>query len=252
VSRLRYRSLTDGLAVTEPKKTQAISLLEGILEDTHSAAESERAKLEAQLRERGDVERARKQEAEKERQADIHRRLDADVRRQEEARERRDAAMEALRIEELKEKGLWTEPVKVSVPTPASVPVAPRMTGANTAEVVAAQQRSSAKGRFLVLAAILVAGIAGALFFKYGQPVLVDSLTEYAAASPSIVERPVAIAAIGFVPIPDPIVVAAAPEEEATSSSSRRDRRNRDSSSSSRGSTPPRIQLGGELRDGNR
>ena len=57
------------------KKTQAMDLLQGILDETASEATAEQERLEAELKEREEAERRKKAEAELQRQADLQRQL---------------------------------------------------------------------------------------------------------------------------------------------------------------------------------
>jgi hypothetical protein len=226
------------------KKTQAASLLAGILEETESEAARERERLDRELQEREQAERERRAAEEAQRQAELRRQLDAEAQRQDDARARRLAAMEALRIEELKEKGLWTEPEPEPAPVAAPSETRPVQ---HTAEVVAAQKRSARPMQLALAAAILAVGGGVALFAVFGQVPAADSESRYAYAAPVTVEAPTALATIGFQPIPDPIVREAEPEPEPAARSGRSSR-----GSSGRTTTnerrPPRIQLGGELR----
>jgi len=227
------------------KKTQAASLLAGILEETESEAARERERLERELREREAAERERLATEEAARQAELRRQLDAEAQRQDDAKARRLAAMEALRIEELKEKGLWQEPE----PEPVVAPVAPEPRSVqHTAEVVAAQKRSAMPMRIGLAAAILLLGGAAAVFVVVGQVPKADAETRYAFAAPATVEVPTALATVGFQAIPDPIVREVAPEPEAAARPSRTNRGSSGSRTSSGDRRPPRIQLGGELR----
>lgn len=230
--------------MSDEKKTQAASLLAGILEETESEAERERERLEAELKQREEDERKRRADEEAARQAELQRQLSEEARRQDDARARREAAMEALRIEELKEKGLWQEPEPE--PAPAPVARAAPAGGPHTAEVVAQQKRSSLPMRLAAAAALVLIGGGVALFLIYGQPELVDTETRYAVAAPATVDVAGAVAAIGFEPIPDPIVREAEPEtNQARTPRSTRPSRGTSNSGERR---PPRIQLGGELR----
>ncbi len=136
--------------MSNDRKTQALSLLEGILEETSSEAENERIRLELERQEREAQSARDAAEAEQRRRDEIVRRLAEEEDRQRAAIERRTATLEALRVEELKEKGLWHEPEPEARPQSVGRPTRPSQ---STREVVAAQKRSR-RGTYVAAAAL--------------------------------------------------------------------------------------------------
>jgi hypothetical protein len=235
------------------KKTQALSLLQGILEETQSEAQAERERLAADLRNREEAERQAAEEAERRRRVDAERRLAEEDARQRAAAERRAAELERIRIDDLKARGLWQEP-KAPEPVeaaPTAAPVArPTMSTQDATALQALAARKARRGPLLAAAVVLLAAAGGGGGFWYAQSIEhVDSTTTYAKAEVRTAERALASASIGFNQIPDPVVLAApTPEPAATTSRPSRPRGSGSSSSTaSSTSRPPRIQLGGSL-----
>lgn len=234
--------------MSEPKKTQALSLLEGILDETANEAESARLALEEELRRKEEEARQRAEAEEAQRRAEIARRLEAEADRQRTAAERREAALEAMRIEELKAKGLWKEPEPEPKPQVIEAP-RPQV---NTQQAVAAGKKSNSSALFAAAAAVLIlgGGAAGAWFYMNQE--YVDATTPFAAETPAVVALADASAVVTFQAIPDPIVQqAAAPAEEPRRDRGTRSRPRSDSGSSDSGSNDrsptPEFQLGGNL-----
>ena len=217
------------------RKTQALSLLEGILNETATEAEAARLALDAEIRQKEQAARLEAEAQEAARRAEISRRLQEEEVRQHAAADRRAAALEAIRVEELKAKGLWKEPEPEPAPVVVRAPVA-------IAPVVEEKSRS---GLFAAAAAVLVLGAGAAGGYLYMTQEFVDSTTSFAAAQPSVVTLADAQAVVAFQAIPDPIVIEAEAPELTVSSRSGR------SSSSSRPVDTPgsgrTLDLGGNL-----
>lgn len=88
----------------------ANDLLAGILSDTEEEAAAEQQRIEAELKAREEEERRQKEEEEARRRAEAEARMTAEMDRQGDLEKRRTMRMEALRIEELKERGEWVDP----------------------------------------------------------------------------------------------------------------------------------------------
>lgn len=235
------------------KKTQALSLLEGILDETQAEAEAAQQALDEELKRKEAEAKRVAEEAETAKRAELERRMAEEADRQRTAAERREAAAEAMRIEELKAQGLWVEPEPEPAP-PVEAPVADVGT---TREVVAAQEKSKRGTFFAAAAALLILGGGAAGAWVYLNQEFVDASTPFTASAPDTVLYADASAVVAFRAIPDPIVQeAAAPEPEPERRSSSRSSTRRESESSrssdsgsSSGSTPPRrFNLGENLR----
>lgn len=235
---------------------QALSLLKGILEETQSEAEAEKARLEAELRRREEAERQAAEEADRLRREEAERRLAAEDARQRAAAERRAAEMERIRIEDLKARGLWQEPVAPVVESAPAEPTAPvKMRPAmSTQDAMALQQAAARKARtgpmLAAAAAVLALGGAGGGLWYAQNVEYVDAQTSYAKADVQTSEVALASASIGFNRIPDPVVIAAPVPEAAPATAGTRPRTRTGGSSSTASTTddrPPRIQLGGSL-----
>ncbi len=88
----------------------AENLLAGILDDTEDVARAEQERIEAELRAKESLEQQRRAEEEKRRKEEAAARLNAEMERLEKVEKRRTAKLEALKIEELKERGEWVDP----------------------------------------------------------------------------------------------------------------------------------------------
>jgi hypothetical protein len=207
-------------------KTQAISLLEGILQETQGEADAEMRRLEEEVKRKEEAERRDVEAAGAAKRAEAGRRLADEEVRQLAAAERRQAELERMRIEELKAKGLWKEPEKPVVEAaPVLVSSAPSRPVMNTAEALAVQQaqaRSTRSSILMVAALFLVVGggVAGALYATSIE--YVDSMTPYQKAEPAVLVRADAVAALALQPIPEPLAPQeAAAAEETPSTTSR-------------------------------
>ena len=211
------------MSTNAPKKTQAISLLEGILQETQGEADAEMKRLSEDLKRKEDLARASAEAAERARREEGERRLAEEEARQMAAAGRRAQELERMRIEELKAKGLWKEPELPKVEEAPPVAVAP-------------------VSRRPVLAALAVLGIGGGAggFVYMNSLEYVDATTNYGKADLAVVEVADAMASLTLQAIPEPIVIAA-PTADEPAGRSNRPRTNRTS-----GTTPPeagRIRL---------
>lgn len=217
------------------RKTQALSLLEGILDETANEAEAAREALEAEIRRKEEEARAAAEAAEAERRAEIARRLREEEERQTAAADRRTAALEAIRVEELKAKGLWKEPEPEPVPVAAPAPV--------QAAAPPVEEKSRG-GIFAAAAAILILGGGAAGGYMYMTQEFIDSTTSFASVQPSVVALADAQSIVAFTAIPDPIILQ---PEAAPEPTRRRSSTSGGSGTRERESEGPRIRLGGNL-----
>lgn len=242
-------------------KTQALSLLEGILEETQNEAAAERARLEEELRRKEEETRRAREAEERQRRDDAERRVAEEEERRRQAAARRAEELERLRIEELKAKGLWKEPEPEEAPAP---PVAndnrasarPTMTTQEALTIA----RSQSRKQTLTLVAILflivaAAGGGGAAWYMISTKEYVDASTVYAKSQPNTVALARAVATIGFDQVPDPPVPVPTVEEEAAAAAAAGARRAPPRTTRPAGGAaaetstggPPRLQLGGNV-----
>jgi len=233
------------MSTNAPKKTQAISLLEGILLETQGEADAEMKRLSEDLKRKEDEARAAAEATERARREEAERRLAEEEARQMAAAGRRAQELERMRIEELKAKGLWKEPEQPKVEEVAPVAPAPVSTRPtmSTVDAIAIQKAQARKSRTMFLvAALAVLGIGGGAggYVYVNSLEYVDATTTYAKADLSVVEVADAMASLTIQAIPEPIVIAA-PTADEPASRTGRPRNNRPG-----GTTPPetgRIRL---------
>ncbi|MCB9530270.1 MAG: hypothetical protein H6700_00675 [Myxococcales bacterium] len=238
--------------MSQPRKTQALSLLEGILDETASEAEAARKKLDEELAAKEAAARAEAEAAELARREEIARRLAEEEARRSAAAERRTATLEALRIEDLKAKGLWKEPEPAPAPVAAAAPVT---TGPaqDTRAAVAVQQKSALGRNLAAAAAVLVIGGGAAGAWYVQQQSLVDTVQTFSAAAPSTVDtQRNLVATLTFQAIPDPIVrapeAASGPASASGTPARRRPPRTGGAATTAPTSGPrPSLTLGGSL-----
>ncbi len=230
-----------------PRRTQALTLLSGILEETQSEAEAERKRIEEQLRQREVEARAKEEAEEQRRREDAARRLAEEEARQKAAAERRATTMQLLKIEELKEKGLYQEPAPLP---PREEVAAPAVNHYNTQQVIAVHKKASSRGAFLGAAVALLAAGGGVFAYVNLTRQFVDAQTSYAKAAPETVAVAAPTVRAEFAAPPAPVVEAA--PEEAARPAARRPAAGTRTPSRGAGSTapPPRIRLGGALGGG--
>lgn len=233
------------MSTNAPKKTQAISLLEGILLETQGEADAEMKRLSEDLKRKEDEARAAAEATERARREEAERRLAEEEARQMAAAGRRAQELERMRIEELKAKGLWKEPEQPKVEEVAPVVAAPVSTRPtmSTVDAVAIQKAQARKSRTVFLvAALAVLGIGGGAggFVYMNSLEYVDATTTYTKADLAVVEVADAMASLTIQAIPEPIVIAA-PTAGEPAGRTGRPRNNRPA-----GTTPPetgRIRL---------
>jgi hypothetical protein len=213
------------MSTNAPKKTQAISLLEGILQETQGEADAEMKRLSEDLKRKEDQARASAEAAERAKRDEAERRLAEEEARQMAAAGRRAQELERMRIEELKAKGLWKEPEapKVEEVPVAAAPVAARP-GMSTVDAVAVQKAQARQSRNLFLVAALAllsigGGVGGFLYVSSIE--YVDATTNYGKADLAVVEVADAMASLTIQAIPEPIVIAAPTAEEPAARSNR-------------------------------
>lgn len=233
-------------------KTEALSLLQGMLDETASQVAAEKERLEAELREKELEEKARKEEEERLRREEAERKIAEEEQRRIEAARRREQELEEIRIAELKEKGLWVEPT-VEAPMHESQEVAavanerPTMTTQEALAVAAADAKEGRKGVVLgALAAIVLGGLAAGGFYYTSNIQYVDAATPFAPAVSEVAEVSVGSEMLTFAAIP---VVEEVVEEVAPTPTRSRSR-SRSSSSSSRSNQRSNrnvFQVGGGL-----
>jgi hypothetical protein len=206
--------------MTAPKgsKTQAISLLEGILQETQGEADAEMKRLAEDLRRKEEEAKLAAERAERAKREDAERRLAEEEARQQAAAERRAQELERMRIEELKAKGLWKEPEKPVEEAPAPVVSASVRPTMSTTEAMAIQkaQTRQARGMF-AMAAVMILAIGGGIGgFVYANSLeYVDSTTPYAKTDAAVVTVADSMASLELRAIPAPPVIEAAPEDAA-------------------------------------
>lgn len=223
--------------MSTPRKTQALSLLENILEETQSEAEKERQRLEEELRRKEEETKRVAEEAERQRRLEIARRLEEEEARRSAAVERRTAAINLMKMEELREQGLLPE----TEPEPAPRVEAARSAVDTSAATAARPSVGQSRGVFAAAAAALVLVAAGGGAWAWMNQEFVDAKS-FAKQSVDVVALADSATTVAFARIPDPIVVAAPAAAAAPRRSS--------GGSSSSSATPARTSIRGSL--GNR
>ena len=168
-----------------PRKTQALTLLSGILEETQSEAEAERKRIDEQLKQKELEAKRRAEEEENARKAEAARKIAEEEARQKAASERRAMTARLLKVEERPENPAEAAPTAPVLPTPASISQV--KSGYNTTQLVAVQRKAGSKGAFIgAAAAILLAAGGGAAYFQLTRT-YVDAQTSFPKASPEFV-----------------------------------------------------------------
>lgn len=217
------------------------SLLAGILDETETAAQVEQSRLEAEMKAKQEEERLRKAEEERQRVHEAEQRLNAEHSRQNQLKQRRTERMEALRIEDLKEKGEWIDPaieqarlaaeearrveesqqhqMEVQMQQMQQQMQQMAQPAANTNQAAAqatATQKASSKGPFIALAAVLFMVVAagaviGGLMSQQYEP----DATNYPKFTMNPVDSEDVVTTAGVTPLPEPepvVVAEVAPE----------------------------------------
>ena len=216
------------------------SLLAGILDETETAAQDEHLRLEEEMRARHEQQRLHKEELERQRAAEAEQRLHAEQHRQDELKQRRTARMEAIRIEDLKEKGEWIDPAVEEAKRAREaadreeaerardqelqrqqmqLQMQQMAQPASPAAALVPPQKSSNKGALLALAAVLflVVGAGAALAALMTQRYEPDP-TDYVKTELKPIESKDIVTVVGSTPLPkpEPVVVAEVEEEPKT------------------------------------
>ena len=197
------------------------SLLADILDETEDLAQREQQRLEEDLRaKRMEQERQTALEEERRRQ-EAEARISAEHDRQAQLKERRTQRMEALRIEELKDRGEWVEPAPqapakeqphAQVPLHAPPPEAAPAPLALQAAAPPAQTSKALPLAILGLVAAMVLGAVGVIAFMLSQGYSPDT-ANYATVQLSPEASRAVVALQGFTPLPKEEPVAIVPPE---------------------------------------
>lgn len=210
----------------------ATNLLAGILDETEEVAQAEEARLESELQRRAEAERQRALAKEQERLAEAERRLAAERERVVAAEQRRTQKMEALRIEDLKERGEWVDPAEIAraeaeeqARREAEAERARTERAKEQAALIAAQQNlenerlsAPAKGSSgiamfaLAIAMALLIGGVGTAAVVFGGYKL--DATTYTKSVYRPADQRVTMVEAGFTPLPKPALIEAAPDRE--------------------------------------
>lgn len=97
-------------ARTYASDDDAENLLAGILDETEDVAKAEQERIEAELRAKEEEQRRLKEEQDRKRKEAAAAKLSAELDRLEKVEQRRTAKLEALKIEDLKDRGEWVDP----------------------------------------------------------------------------------------------------------------------------------------------
>lgn len=201
----------------------ASDLLAGILNETEEEARAEQERIEAELRAREAEERRQKEAEEARLLAEANARITAEMDRQEGLEKRRTMRMEALRVEELKERGEWVDPaIKAAEAEAARKAEEARIAreAAQQAALLLAQQQQAAAAQaqpvvaatpapnksntpiyILAAVALLVLGLGGGLFALTQNSYEVDNKT-YAKAVYQPKDPEIKLVTMGFTPLP--------------------------------------------------
>lgn len=223
----------------------ASNLLADILNDTAMDAEAEQRRIEQELRAKeADEKRAREAE-ERKREEEAQARLNAEQSRQNQVQQRRTEKLQALKIEELKEKGEWVDPAIEEAKRRAEeerqrqaqlqAAIQQQVAQQQAAQQLAQQQAAAlhaptpeakrGKGPVLalvaVLALVLVAGgVIAALTLGAYKP----DTTSYPKLTLAPKENKDSLTTAQFAPLPAAAVAVASPTSKTTKSTPRADR----------------------------
>ena len=224
----------------------AADLLSGILDETEDDALLEQQRIEAELQAKEESERMAREAEEQRKRADAEAKLSAELDRLEQVAERRTQKIEALKIEELKERGEWIDPeverakveaqrreqaeaeaMKIAAQAQAQQMISAPMTMPNA-------QKKSPIGLIAIIAVLVLslAGVAGG--FAYTTRYQVDNTT-YAKSVFNPASNKVAMIEMGFTPVPKKkavVVVDEAPKAKSSRKSSKSSRKGRTASKS--------------------
>ena len=220
----------------------ADDLLAGILDETALDAQAEEERIQAEIRKREEEEARKRQEEQDRKRLDAEARISAEQERQNEVKERRTQRMQALKIEDLKERGEWIDPEIAAAKERAAEAArlkAEEDAARHAAQLERARQEvapmpgqaaapaKSNTGLFIglaaVVAAVIIAGVAIGVLAGGGYEV---DAQQYSKAVYSPKDVQVALVEKGITPLPkaEP-AVAPAEEPRTTRRSSRRSSR---------------------------
>lgn len=214
---------------SEVRKTQALTILSSILEETKTEAEAEREALAAAEAQKAAAAKAEAEAADARARAEAIRRIEEEEARQEAAASRRTMAAEALKVDDA--------PAKAE-------PVRPKG-GYSTEQVVAVQKKAVSKGLLIGVAAAVAAVVGGAAAFGAVSKNKVDATTSYAKVA--IEEAPITSPKASFSFTPEPPPQAAAPAEASSPRRGGAKARGGTKPAASAPASGPRIRLGGTI-----
>lgn len=217
---------------SDVRKTQALTILSSILEETKSEAEAEREALAAAEATKAAAAKAEAAAQDVQARAEAIRRIEEEEARQEAAASRRTMAAEALRVDD--------EPA-------VAAPVRPKG-GYSTEQVVAVQKKAVSKGLLIGVAAAVAAVVGGAAAFGAMSKNQVDATTSYAKVA--IEEAPIASpkASFTFTPEPPPEAPSVAAARSAKRGGSDRSGGTKPAGAAVTAPTGPKIRLGGGIK----
>ena len=217
---------------SDVRKTQALTILSSILEETKSEAEAEREALAAAEAQKAAAAKAETAAQDAQARAEAIRRIEEEEARQEAAASRRTMAAEALRVDD-----------GPSVAAPAR----PKG-GYSTEQVVAVQKKAVSKGLLIGVAAAVAAVVGGAAAFGAASKNQVDATTSYAKVA--IEEAPMASpkASFSFTPEPPPQAASVAAAPSARRGGGARSGGTKPAAAASTPPAGPRIRLGGGIK----
>jgi len=214
------------------RKTQALTILSSILEETKSEAEAEREALAAAEAQKAAAAKAETAAQDAQARAEAIRRIEEEESRQEAAASRRTMAAEALRVDD----------------SPAvTAPVRPKG-GYSTEQVVAVQKKAVSKGLLIGVAAAVAAVVGSAAAFGAMSKNQVDATTSYAKVA--IEESPMASpkASFTFTPEPPPRAAAVAAAPSARRGGGAHSGGTKPAAAATTPPAGPRIRLGGGIK----
>jgi hypothetical protein len=217
---------------SDVRKTQALTILSSILEETKSEAEAEREALAAAEAKKAEAAKAEAAAQDAQARAEAIRRIEEEEARQDAAASRRTMAAEALRVDD--------EPA-------VAAPVRPKG-GYSTEQVVAVQKKAVSKGLLIGVAAAVAAIVGGAAAFGAASKNQVDATTSYAKVA--IEEAPIASpkASFTFTPEPPPEAASVAAAPSARRGGGARSGGAKPAGAAVTAPTGPKIRLGGGIK----
>lgn len=203
----------------------ADDLLAGILNDTEEEAADEQRRIEAEIQAKEEAKRLAEEEEAIRRKAEAEARVTAEMDRQGDLEKRRTLRMEALRVEDLKAKGEWVEPVdeaaeaakaaeaerkkqqeqarQAELAAAQHAPSPEQQAAARAAQAQSAPQESKSNklGIVLGLLVLVAIGLGGALFMMTQNSYEIDQ-TPYAKTVYQPQDQEVKLVTMGFTPLP--------------------------------------------------